>query len=333
MRESSGEKRVAFVTGGSGFVGGRLISALIAQDWQVRALARGQKAVATVKGLGAVVIEGDLTDRAALLKGMSGSQIVFHVAALFKMWGSQEEFDAVNVDGTRALVNAAVESQSIRKVIMVSAAAVVMGDPKPMENVDERVPLQQRSFAPYSASKAAAEEVLHAANGRRQGFETVALRPPMIWGPGMPTLDHMINVVNSGNWQWPDQGKQATSTCYVDNLIDALLLAADRGQGAYFVADSDQRDFKSVVGGLLETRGVKASDKSISFGMAWRVAGVMGFFWKLFRIKGEPPITRQMLRLIGKPFTVNIDKARRELGYVPHVSWKQGIQKMTASAQ
>jgi len=158
---------------------------------------------------------------------MAGSKVVFHVAAVFKMWGKQEEFNSVNVEGTRTVVEAAVDTPSVQKVIMVSAGAVVQGDPEPLLNIDERVPVQQRSFAPYAASKAAAEKILLAANGRRDGFQTVALRPPMIWGTGMPTLDQMVEVVKAGNWQWPDGGTQAMSTCHVNNLIDALLLAVD----------------------------------------------------------------------------------------------------------
>jgi nucleoside-diphosphate-sugar epimerase len=65
--------------------------------------------------------------------------------------------------------------------------------------------------------------------------------------------------------------------------------------------------------------------------MAWTVAGVMGFVWRAFRLKGEPPITRQMLQLLGKPFTLRIDKAKRELGYRPRVTWNQGIAEMRAS--
>ena len=323
-------QRLAFVTGGSGFVGGRLIQALVAQGWQVRALVRGQKATAKVAALGAVPVLGELTDQAALSKAMAGSTVVFHVAALFKMWGTQKEFNAVNVDGTRALVEAAVDTPSVQKVIMVSAGAVVQGDPEPLVNIDERIPVQQRSFAPYSTSKAAAEQILLAANGRREGFQTVAIRPPFVWGAGMPMLDQMVEVVKAGNWQWPDGGTQAFSTCHVNNLIDALLLAVDRGSGVYFVADAEEGTLKSVFGDLLATRGVKAGDKSVSFGMAWTLAGVMSSYWNLFNLKGEPPITRQMLRLIGKPFTVNISKARRELGYVPRVNWKQGIAEMAA---
>ena len=330
MNKLGNMQRLAFVTGGSGFVGGRLIQALVGQGWQVRALVRGQKPAASVATLGAVPVLGELTDQSALSQAMAGSTVVFHVAALFKMWGKQKEFNAVNVDGTRTLVEAAVATPSVRKVVMVSAGAVVQGDPDPLVNIDERIPVQQRSFAPYSASKAQAEQILLAANGRRDGFQTVAIRPPMIWGKGMPMLDQMVDVVKAGNWQWPDGGTQAFSTCHVNNLIDALLLAVDRGSGVYFVADAEEGTLKSVFSDLLATRGVKPGDKSVSFGMAWMIAGVMGFFWNLFNLKGEPPITRQMLRLIGKPFTLNISKARRELGYAPRVSWKQGIAEMAA---
>ena len=331
MKEIGNTQKVAFVTGGSGFVGGRLIEALVAQGWQVRALVRGQKAAASVTALGAIPVLGELTDQAALSTAMAGSRVVFHVAALFKMWGKQEEFNAVNVDGTRTLVEAAADTASVQKVIMVSAAGVVQGDPEPQVNIDERVPVQQRSFAPYSASKAAAEQILLAANGRRDGFQVVALRPALVWGTGMPMLDQMVEVVKAGNWQWPDGGTQAFSTCHINNLVDALLLAVDRGHGAYFIADAEEGTLRSVISDLLATRGVKTGDKSVSFGTAWMLAGVMGFFWNLFNLKGEPPITRQMLRLIGKPFTLNDGKARRELGYVPRVTWKQGIAEMRSS--
>jgi len=331
MNELGNTQQLAFVTGGSGFIGGRLVEALIVQGWEVRALVRGQKAAASVAALGATPVFGELTDEAALSKAMAGSTVVFHVAALFKMWGKQEEFNAVNVDGTRALVEAAVATPSVRKVIMVSAGAVVEGDPEPLVNIDESAHAQQRSFAPYSASKAAAEQILLAADGRRDGFQTVALRPTLVWGTGMPMLDQMVEAVKAGNWQWPDGGTQSMSTCHINNLVDALLLAVDRGHGAYFVADAEEGTLRSVFSDLLATRGVKAGDKSVSFGMAWMLAGVMGFFWNLFNLKGEPPITRQMLRLIGKPFTLNISKARRELGYAPRVSWKQGIAEMQSS--
>jgi nucleoside-diphosphate-sugar epimerase len=323
-------QRVAFVTGGSGFVGGRLIERLVADGWHVRALARSPKAMAQVAALGARPVEGDMSDRDVLQAHIDGSDVVFHVAAMFKLWGNGKDFDTVNVDGMRNLVDVAATSNSVRKVVYVSAAAVVMGDPKALIKVDETAQTHERSFAPYSSSKAAAEKILLASNNRRPGFETIAIRPPLIWGAGMPMLEHMVKTVRKGQWQWVGGGSQAMSTCHVDNLVDVLLLAAQAGRGgeAYFVADAEEGTLKSVMTGLLATQGVKAGDKSVSFAMAWRLAGIMALVWRLFGLQGEPPITRQLLQLIGKPFTVNTDKAKRVLGYRPRLSRQEGLAAM-----
>lgn len=322
--------RTAFVTGGSGFVGARLIEALKSRGWEVRALARSRATQEAVHDRGATPVPGDLLDAAALRLGMAGCEVVFHVAAHFKLWGPREVFDKVNVEGTRTLLDAAVGTPSVRRVVAVSAAAVVMGDPEPMLDADERLPLQDRPFAPYGSSKAAAERLLLAANDRRPGFSTVAIRPPLIWGDGMPMLDDVVRNVEAGQFQWVAGGGQATSTCHVDNLCDVLILAAERGRGgeAYFVSDGREGTLKGVISALLATRGVTAKDRSVPFPLAWTMAGIMGAAWRTLRLKGEPPITRQMLRLIGKDFTINIDKARRDLGYTPKVSWEQGIATM-----
>lgn len=329
---TSAPLRKAFVTGGSGFVGARLITVLLARGWEVHALARSPEAKAVVAALGARPVAGDLHDEAALRSGMAGCEVVFHVAAHFKLWGPRRLFERANVEGTRAVVAAARATPSLRRVVAVSAAAVVMGRPEPMLGVEERAPLRAPSFAPYAASKARAEEVLLAANGCRPGFETVAVRPPFIWGPGMPTLDHMVETVRAGRFQWVGGGGQAMSTCHVDNLCEALLLAADAGRGgeAYFVSDGPDGTLKGVVSGLLGTRGVRPGDRAVPFGLAWFMAGAMGAAWRTLRLGGEPPLTRQMLRLIGKPFTISIAKAQRELGYEPLISWESGLAAMTS---
>lgn len=123
------KRRIAFVTGGSGFVGGRLIRALVARGWDVRALARSSTSMAAVAALGARPVSGDIGNREALSAGLEGCDVVFHAAAMFKLWGTRREFDAVNVDGMDNLIAAAVAASSVRKLIYVSAAAVVMGDP------------------------------------------------------------------------------------------------------------------------------------------------------------------------------------------------------------
>ena len=324
--------RLALVTGGSGFVGGHLIRRLLSDGWRVRAPGRSAEARAEVEALGAEPVEGDLLDCAALARAMDGVEVVFHVAAHFKLWGPMSLFRRINVEGTRNVVDAA-ERAGVRRIVYVSAAAVVMGRPEPMRGVTEDMPLHKMPFAPYAASKAEAEEVLLAANSCRAGFSTVAVRPPFIWGPDMPALDRMVETVRAGQFQWVAGGEQALSTCHVDNLCHALILAADRGSGgeAFFVSDGEDTTLKSFLTRLLASRGVTPKDRAVPFGIAWTMAGVMGAVWRIFRRKGEPPVTRQMLRFIGKDFTIDVSRARNQLGYAPVISTADGMRAMQAN--
>lgn len=330
---SESPPRLALVTGGSGFVGGHLIRRLLSDGWRVHALARSAEARARLQALGAEPVTGDLSDRAALACAMAGAmdgvEVVFHVAAHFRFWGPMSLFRRINVEGTRNVVEAA-ERAGVRRVVHVSAAAVVMGRPEPLRGVTEDMPLRKMPFAPYATSKAEAEEILLAANGRRAGFSTVAIRPPFIWGPDMPALDHMVETVRAGQFRWVAGGGQALSTCHVDNLCHALVLAADSGSGgkAFFVSDGEDTTLKSFLTRLLQSRGVTPGDRAVPFALAWAMAGVMGALWRLLRRNGEPPITRQMLRLIGQDFTVDNRRAREELGYAPVISPADGMRRM-----
>lgn len=321
--------RTALVTGGSGFVGGHLIAHLLKAGWQVRGIGRSASSRDAVSALGAEPCEADLADPDALERAMKGVDTVFHVAAHFKLWGPLQVFRAMNVDGTRNVVTAAKRA-GVRRVVYVSAAAVVMGHPQPQHRVTEDLPLQRMGFAPYSASKSDAEELLRAASGRRKGFSTVAIRPPMIWGPDMPILDHMVETVKAGQFRWVAGGGQTMSTCHVDNLCHALILAADQGKdgAAYFVSDNVDTTLKSFLSRLLATRGVQPDDRAVPFGISWTMAGIMGAVWHLLRLKGEPPLTQQMLRLMGKAFTVEIARARKDLGYAPVLSPEDGLRMM-----
>lgn len=316
------------VTGGSGFVGGRLIERLVAQGWQVRALARSEEAIGIVGRHGAQGVRGSLDDLPSLTAAVAGCDAVVHVAALFKLWGEASEFERSNVQGTANLLKAAATA-SVRRFVQVGAAAVVMGDMAPMLRVDESLPRQERTWAPYSASKARSEALVIDAN-RPGVFETVVMRPPMIWGAGMPTLDHMIDTVRAGQFRWVGDGSQAMSTVHVDNVCHAVELALAKGRGGatYFVSDGADTTLKSFLSSLMQTRGVEPPRASAPLRMAWIMATVMEWAWRTFSRPGEPPITRQMLRLIGQPFTVDIGKAQRELGYRPEVTREQGLQAM-----
>jgi nucleoside-diphosphate-sugar epimerase len=167
-----------FLTGGSGFVGQRLIPRLVADGHGVVALARSPESMELVQRAGARAYRGDMTAPLSLQAGLGGADIVVNLAAHLQMWGDYSAFRAVNVDGVRNLLEA-MRASEVRRLVHVSAAAVVMDRPVAMLGVDERAPLRFPKFAPYIRSKAEAEVLI-----REQGdsLSVAVLRPPFYLG-------------------------------------------------------------------------------------------------------------------------------------------------------
>src|SRR3954449_9183227 len=173
----------AFVTGGSGFIGGRLIERLRADGWDVRAVARSEAAAERVRSRGAESASGDLDDLGALRAGADGADTVFHCAAKADDWGDPAEFERINVRGTEKVLRAAREAGARRVVHVGTEAALMAG--QPLVRVDEDTPLRPDSAALYPATKARAEQAVRAANA---DLETVVIRPRFVWGRGDTTL-------------------------------------------------------------------------------------------------------------------------------------------------
>jgi nucleoside-diphosphate-sugar epimerase len=317
----------AFVTGGSGFAGRQLIRRLVAKNVHVLALARSESAAAIVRKAGADACPGDLLDERAITDGMRGCDTVFHVAGHLSEWDPYEVFHQANVVGTRTML-AAAKAAGVSTFVAVGAAAVVMGRPMSMKNISEDLPLQAPSWGPYIRTKAEAELLVRQANTSE--LRTVVIRPALIWGAGMPMLDEMVAAAKGGQFALPDAGRQIMSTSHVDNVVECLILAAEKGQGgeAYYVADGDVTTLKDVLTDLLGTRGVPPIKRNAPFGFAWRLAAVLEAVWRTLRLRAKPPVTRQTLRMIGQDFTLDITKARRDLGYVPVTNWADGIARM-----
>jgi nucleoside-diphosphate-sugar epimerase len=140
----------AFVTGGSGFIGGRLITRLVKEGVHVKALARSDDAVEKVSRLGAEPVRGDLEDVGAMRHGIGGTEVVFHSAAKLGDWGDPKEFHRINVLGTRNAVTAAHQAGARRFVHVGTEAALMAG--QPLVAADESSPLRPDSPVLYSSS-------------------------------------------------------------------------------------------------------------------------------------------------------------------------------------
>lgn len=322
---------VAFVTGGSGFVGGALVRRLVAEGWRVRALARSPQSAAAVVEAGASAVHGDVDDLDALASGAAGCDVAFHAAAQTTEWGPREQYLRVNVGGTRNVIEACRRA-GVRRLVHVGTEAAMLAG-QPLIDIDETAPLRPDSASLYCATKAMAEQAVLAAHG--DGLETVVVRPRFVWGPGDRTiLPALLEAVRRGRFRWIGGGTHQTSTTYIENAVHGLLLAARASTPgrSYFITDGDPVIFREFVAELLATQGVHVPDKSMPPAAARAAATVLEMTWRVLRLGGTPPVTRTALWVASLECTIDITRARSELGYQPVTSRAEGLAALRSTS-
>jgi nucleoside-diphosphate-sugar epimerase len=312
------------VTGGSGFLGSRLIPRLVKDGHEVYALARSASSEDKVRKLGARPIRGDL--EAGQPIALPGLDAVVHAAAHFRLAGPRAPYFRTNVDGTKALLEAA-QKAGARKFVYVSAAAIIMDDRgTPIRNANESVPTFPDSFSAYIASKALGEKAVLAAD--RPGFRTIALRPPSIWGPGDMFSRDLPHAIRSGQFAFIKRGNYPYVALHVDNLVEAVgcALTAETGGRAYFANDTEAVTFREFVNGRAKLQGLSTDKlRSMPYGLAFFLGRIMEMGSAIMRSDRDPPLSRTMVRLIGREFTTDDAAARQELGYIGKVSRAEGL--------
>jgi nucleoside-diphosphate-sugar epimerase len=334
----------ALVTGGSGFIGGRLIESLVGDGYTVRALARSRSSADAVAALGAEPVRGELGDAESLRSAAAGCELAFHAAAKVEDSGPWAEFERDNVHGTRNVVEACAAA-GVRRLVHVSTEAVLIAG-EPLVGVDETAPLRTDSRAPYPRSKALAEEVVR---GRAPanpvgpgseaeeptGMDSVIVRPRFVWGAGDRTLlPGMVAMVRSGRFAWIGGGGHLTDITHVDNVVRGLRLAAEKGRSgeAYFVTDGEPVVFREFVSDLLRTQGVEPPTRSIPTPLAGALAAGGELAWRLLPLGGVPPLSRFAFWVSSQECTIDISKARRELDYAPVRTREEGLAGLRETA-
>lgn len=316
-----------FVTGGSGFIGGRLIERLRAEGHLVRALARSATAAESVGAHGAEPVTGELADVAAMRAGADGCQLAFHAAATLGDWGRREDFERGNVQGTGNVLRACREAGVRRFVHVGTEAALLAG--KPLVQADETAPLRPDSPVLYCSTKARAEQEVLDANS--DSFETVVVRPRFVWGPGDTTLlPVIVEMVRKGRFAWVGGGRHRTSTTHVENTVEGLVLGATRGRpgNAYFITDGEPVVFREFVERLLATQGLDPPSRNIPSALAGVLAAGGEAAWRALALPGGPPLTRFGYWGSSQECTLRIDKATEQLGYQPPKGIAEGLGEL-----
>ena len=325
------------VTGGTGFLGRRLVERLLSEGRSVSIL--GRTPAPDLEKRGVRFIRASLEDHAAVRAACAGVETVFHVAAKVGVWGHHDDFFRANVLGTRAVLDGC-RTHGVRRLVYTSTPSVVYngGD---LAGADESLPLTTDCPSAYPLTKAIAERDVLAAN--TDALRTIALRPHLIWGVGDPHLvPQRLERARAGRHRIVGSGQNRVDLVHIENVIDAHLLAEQalavshsldevgndrrRADGrAFFITNGEPVVLWEWINELLRAVGERPVSKRVSLGAATAVGVGCEFLWRARPLRGEPPMTRVIAAELAKEHWFDITAARRDLGYTPRVSMAQGM--------
>ncbi len=322
------QPRKALVTGGTGFLGGRLARRLQSLGWQVTALGRNENIGRQLASEGVRFVRADLTDATAVNAACRGQEIIFHCGARSSPWGRYSDFHHDNVVATQTLL-AASERENISRFVHVSTPSVYF-DFTDRLNISESQPLPTNPANHYVRTKLLAESAVDDAAARE--LATITLRPRAIFGPGDTTLfPRLIRAHGSRGFPLIGDADSLMDITYVENVVDALLLAAAAPTSAlgkkFNVTNGEPWSRSRLLTTLFSEIGQPLKTRRVNYRVAKNIAALLEFFSEVCtRSRWEPPLTRYTVGVLAKSQTLDISAARKLLGYQPHVSVAEGLR-------
>ncbi len=323
------------VTGGGGFLGRHLALRLHQSGCQVSILGR-RKYTGFPEGIEGY--QADLRDREAVAQACMEKEAVFHTAALTGIWGKKKDFYEINVEGTRNVIEGC-QQHGVKKLIYTSSPSVIH-DQTDKINIDETAPYPTHYLSEYPRTKAMAEKMVLAANGRH-GLLTVSLRPHLIWGPGDPHLvPRIVERARRGQLVQVGDGKNRVDIIYIDNAVAAHWLACQAlcegspvAGRCYFLSDGEPVLLWQWIQELLVALNLPPLKKKISYRTGKWIGLLLETVHSLLRLPGEPRMTRFLAAQLATSHYFNIARARQDFNYKPVVPPDEGMRRLLKSLE
>ena len=316
----------ALVTGAAGFLGKRVVAALRERGQSVRVLVR--RPVDTWKSdSGVQVVLGDLGDPRMVDHAVGGARVVYHVGAAMK--GSARDFDAGTRWGTRNIIDACVR-HGTQRLVYVSSLSVMdhAGRDPGMKLVESSAfePFPERRGA-YTQTKLVAENMVRDAIATRN-LQAVIIRPGQIFGPGAERVTPNGTLALAGRWVAVGEGTQTIPVVYVDDVVDALLLAAEAPAavgGTFNVVDPEVVTQQQYLDRVQKKLGSELKVVRVPVGVFMGLGYGVETLGKL--LKRDVPLTRYRVRSLRPLANFDLTAARDRLGWTPKVGVRQGLDR------
>jgi nucleoside-diphosphate-sugar epimerase len=318
---------IVLVTGASGFLGRAVAAELVAAGHEVRTLQRRPSGVDGVRDL-----TGSITDAGAVAEAVDGADGVVHLAAKVSLAGAPEEFRAVNVEGTRTLLDAA-ERAGVTRFVQVSSPSVAYAGAA-LAGVGAEPADPRRARGDYARTKAEAELIALARDS--DAISVVAVRPHLVWGPGDTQLvARIVDRARRGRLPLLDGGTALIDTTYIDNAAAGIAAAlhrvpAARGR-AYVLTNGEPRPVGDLLAGICLAAGVRPPRWSVPAWLGRSAGSAIERVWAIAPGADEPPMTRFLAEQLSTAHWFDQRDTRRALDWSPAVTLDEGLRRLAGS--
>ena len=299
------------VTGAAGFIGSSMVSRLIREGYEVKAIIHNSTPLKKEDKV--EYITGDITDINSIEETFKDVDYVMHFAANVRDYGPEQPFYDINYQGTKNLAFLS-EKYNVKRFIFLSHIRYESGS----------------DFGLYAKTKYLAENFLLEKN-KENNFPVVIIRPGNVYGPGATTwVLRILGLLKKNRILLIDDGKGIFLHTYIDNLLDVIMLSLQNNEvigDDFNITDDDHSiTWKKYFDDLAEITKLKPVSRNISKKTALRIGKFMIFLNKIFKIK--PWVTPVAVNILTNYDHISIEKTKKILKYSPKVNYEEGLKRV-----
>jgi dihydroflavonol-4-reductase len=322
-----------YVTGGTGFIGTHLVKRLAQTDHELVCLARKTSDVSTLKEVEATIVIGDVTDKASLLRGMEGCEWVANLANLFLFWvPDQQVYTDVNIEGTRNVMESALET-GVSKVVHVSSAAIWGRTDKTDWPICEETPVAAQKASTYAQTKYEGDRIVWRLH-EEQGLPLVMVYPTAVVGPDDPKATGRY-IKNVARHRMPAQVLTNAPFCfvYVGDVCEAILRALEKEDniGEKYLVNGANLTWGEINRIISDIGGVGLPPLRLPDGVTAFSARLLTLVADLIKRPPLLDLSVDQVALMKQGFAIDGSKAERELG-LTYTPIRRALQEAVASS-